>query len=287
MKRIWCLLLLLMSTGVIAEMHSSTNASNVLHYQTHHRYDFGIQLLKLALAKSGKPYTLFGIDDDNMNEARGESLVISGKLDVQFLSTTAEREALMIPIKEPVYRGLLGLRLLLIQPASNAHFKNVKRLRDLRHFVGGHGAHWGDLPVYDANRLKVMPIVDYGKIFEMLKLGRIDYFHRGVSEIWGELERYSTDFVIADGLMLFYPHPVYFFVSKHRPELAADIQTGLTAAKADGDYQALFEHHYREHLNKAQINNRALILLKNPVLPPDSPPLDTSWWLPHGFGVSQ
>jgi hypothetical protein len=42
------------------------------------------------------------------------------------------------------------------------------------------------------------------------------------------------------GLALQYRQPVYFFVGRHRPELAERLERGLALAAADGSFDALF-----------------------------------------------
>ena len=253
----------------------------VKHYQSHYRYRFGLNLLELALSKLKKPYKIETSKAD-VNEARGQHMVILGQLDLQFLSTNTEREKLMIPVKIPVYRGLLGLRLLLVNKGREGGLK-IKNIEDLRKYMGGHGTHWGDLSVYPANNLKVEKNVHYEGLFKQLKAGRFDYIHRGVNEIWDELDQHKNELEIEDGVMLFYPHPVYFFVSKTRPQLAKDLKEGLELALKDGSFQRLFTKTYSQSIKKASLNNRSLIILKNPVVPEGSPPIDTDWWSPKRY----
>jgi len=153
-------------------------------------------------------------------------------------------------------------------------------VRGLGQFVGGHGRLWGDLPLYAENDLDVVTSVHYDNLFKMLKEDRFDYFHRGINEIWGELGRYPNDFVVADDIMLYYPQPVYFFVSKHRPELAKKIEQGLMIALEDGSYKALFLTYYEYTITRANLDARKLIILKNPTVPAGSPPINTEWWMP-------
>ena len=275
------ILRVLLITLSLSSFAVAKDAITVKHYQAQSRYEFGLEVLDLALSKLNENYEIIGPKSEDINEARGELLVTTGLLDIEFVSTTQNRKSTMIPIKIPIYRGLLGLRLLLVKPSINTEIKNVTSLNELQKFVGGHGKHWGDLPVYAANNLKVVTIVQYNNIFKMLSLGRFDYFHRGVSEIWSELALYSDDFVVADNIMLFYPHPIYFFVGKHRPKLATQIEKGLKIALKDGSYQALFEKHFNEIITRSKISSRKLISLKNPVVPDGTAPIDTSWWLPQ------
>lgn len=187
----------------------------------------------------------------------------------------------MIAVKVPIYQGLLGLRLLLVKPKLNTRISKVSQLDELQQFVGGHGTHWADLPVYAANNLKVVTSVKYEKLFELLINGRFDYFHRGINEVWEELDRYKDKLVIADNIMLYYPQPIYFFVSKHRPELASQLEQGLQLAIKDGSYKALFLANYQDIITRANLASRNLITLTNPTVPKDTPPIDTRWWMPQ------
>ena len=139
--------------------------------------------------------------------------------------------------------------------------------------------HWSDFGIFKSNGLKVVSSTNYDALFEMLKHGRFDYFSRGVNEVWSELAQHSDQLVIADNVMLFYPHPVYFFVGKHRPELAALVEKGLKIATQDGSYKALFQSYYADTIKKANLNSRTMILLKNPAVPVGTAQIDTSWWL--------
>lgn len=272
-------LALLMSWGFLAQAEPAT----IKHYQQQARYAYGAKLLDLANSKLDTPYEIIAPERQSMNEARGELEVIAGRLDLEWMSTNEARESQMIPIRIPIYQGILGLRLLLVTKEKHPDISKISSIRELRAYTGGHGKHWGDLPVYAANSLKVVTHVKYEKLFELLKIGRFDYFHRGVNEIWGELEAHQNELSIADNLMLFYPHPVYFFVSKHRPELAKQLELGLTRAIADGSFEQLFLATQSQYINQAKLENRSLIVLYNPTLPADTPCFQTNWWLPEKF----
>lgn len=252
----------------------------IRHYHLHPRHDFALKLMDLVLTKSATPYEIQAVKSNEMlTEGRVEKMVVDGELDMLFISTSRERELSMIPIKVPIYRGLLGLRLLLIKPVQNEKFKKIKSLHGLKPYVAGHNVHWSDFGVFRSNGLKVVSSTNYDALFEMLKHDRFDYFSRGVNEVWGELAQHSDELMIADNLMLFYPHPVYFFVSKHKPELAAALEKGLAIAIQDGSYKALFQSYYAEALERADLKNRTMIYLDNPAVPAGTAPIDTSWWL--------
>ncbi len=281
MHRSFCLLLLALLPGFTW----ATETISVKHYQQQARYAVGNKLLHLALGKIDKPYNIHTPKSQRVNEGRGELQVISGDFDVQWLSATPSRERNMIPIKIPLYKGLLGLRLLLVNKHSFKFISRVKKIDGLRQYTGGHNTLWADLPVFKANKLLVKTHVSYETLFRQLEDNRFDYFHRGLSEIWDEQERYKDTLKIADNIMLYYPQPVYFFVTKRRRQLAEDIKLGLERALADGSYKALFLKSFQAFLTQAKLDKRHLIRLKNPSLPKDAPAIDTSWWLPKNIKI--
>lgn len=257
----------------------------IKHYQKHDRYQYGEQLLDLALSKLGIDYEIKAPASQDMNEARGELSVIAGDLDVQWMSASARREASMIAIRVPIYRWILGMRLLLVENERLAELGRIGALDDLKQYTAVHGKHWGDLPVYAANQLPVTTLVKYESLFKLLTLGRADYFHRGLNEIWDEAERYKSTLGIADNVMLFYPHPVYFFVTPGRQDLARKIEQGLQLAQEDGSFKRHFLAYHQRFIDKARLDARTLIVLENPVLPDSAPEIDTHWWLPEKFEV--
>lgn len=258
--------------------YANATTLNLSHSQSHKRYEFGLKILKSALNSINVKVNLKKLE--NVNEGRTNLLLESGDVDFIFLSTNREREKKFHPIKIPVYNGLLGCRLLLVPKKSKDRFKNVKSVADLAPFIAGHGRHWGDRHIYKANNLKVMTSVRYPLIFQQLIAGRIDYFHRGVSEIWSELEDYSDTLAIANGPALFYKHPVYFFVAKDKHKLAALIEKGLSSIKKSGEFDRVFLEYHGDFIKKANLPQRNFVILKNnPILPDKSPLLDTKSWL--------
>jgi hypothetical protein len=160
---------------------------------------------------------------------------------------------------------------------------SVEQVNQLKSFTGVHGQHWKDLPVYPANDLPVKALVSYDKMFTLLKEDHVDYFHRGLTEVWDEQKKHSDSLIIADKVMLFYKLPVYFFVTKLRPLLAVKLEKGLQIAISDGSYKKLFLKEYGDFIAKAKLEKRKLIILSYPKLPVNTPVIDVSWWAPKRY----
>lgn len=260
---------------------ADTESLEVRYYQYQDRYDFGKEALALALSKIDTPYQLNHPTAQTVNEARGELGLLKDHFDVEWISVSEHRNKTLIPIKIPIYRGILGLRLLLVRKESARIIGEVTQLEDLRRFKAGHGTHWKDLNIYKANKLPVHDSVSYKKLFEQLKEKRFDYFARGINEIWGELDANSDHLTIAENVLLYYPYPVFFYVSPKRPQLAQDLEQGLLQSMKDGSFDQLFERHHGKYIEQANLAKRHLIYLDTPDASHKAINFKDDWWLPN------
>jgi hypothetical protein len=240
---------------------------------------YPVQLLKLALRKADaevelKPHAVFMLQVRALREVEQRS-----GLDIVWTMTSREREQVLLPIRIPIDRGLLGWRLLLVQPARAPAFAPMTRLDDLKPPRGGQGADWPDTTILRAAGLQIDESARYGDLFQKLAAGRIDYFPRSVQEIWGELENHRAEgFVVEPTLALHYPTAMYFFVNKRDTALAADIRKGLDIALRDGSFEALFVQNFGTVLQRSRLAQRRIIEMKNPLLPAETPLADTRLW---------
>ena len=244
---------------------------------------YPVQLLMLALREAHssyelRPHPVFMLQVRAMREVEQGS-----GLDIVWTMTSKEREQALLPIRIPIDRGLLGWRLLLVEPSAGARFAHVGSLEQLKALRGGQGADWPDTTILRDAGLVVDESARYGDLFQKLAAGRIDYFPRSVQEIWGELDNHRDQgFVIEPTLALHYPTAMYFFVNKQRTELAADIRKGLDKALRDGSFQALFMQHFGEILKRSKLDRRRVLEMRNPLLPPETPLGDARLWYRPG-----
>jgi len=242
------------------------------------RGHYPIELLKLALARSGRPYTAVASKHELGQYRTLRHVQLARDLDVvwTFSNSAREKELLAVPI--PIDRGLLGWRLMLINSKDQDKFKqlSVEQLKQLR---SGQGHDWPDLTVLQDNSFNVAPSSSYAGLFAMLKRQRIAYFPRSVTEIWTELAQHSDDgIIVGSHWALYYPAPLYFFVSRDKPELAQAIEQGLRAAIADGSMKQLFLQHFADAITRAALTKRQVIQLLNNDLTNITPLTDTSLW---------
>jgi len=205
----------------------------------------------------------------------------SKSVQVMWTMTTREREARLLPIRIPIYRGLIGWRVLLQRSADVERLATLENLDELKRFSFGQRHDWPDTAILRANGLKVVTSQHYHGLFQMLAAGRFDLFPREVVVAWQEQARALEDGLalsIDNHLLLHYPTAFYFFTSRNRPDLAADIERGLEAMIADGSFQRLFEQYHGDTLRQANLHKRRIIELHNPDLPPATPFARKALW---------
>jgi Bacterial extracellular solute-binding proteins, family 3 len=235
--------------------------------------DYVISMINLAVSKIDKKYTIER-DMTVSTQARiGEELA-SGNLDVMWVSTSKEKEELYLPIRIPLFKGLLGYRLLLIREGDQARFDNIKTQEDLKKFSLGQGATWADTNILLANGLNVVKVNKLPSLFHMLDGERFDAFPRGANEPFQEILKYpSLKLTVEKNLVLVYPMPFYMFVNKNNVALARDLELGLNRAIEDGSFEKLFlaNQTVQDVKQLAHLKQRRIIYLDNPTLPKETP----------------
>lgn len=247
------------------------------------RNDYYVELLQKALERSDQQYT-FEKGPRGLSGLRQLYAVANGTVDVGWSLSTEENEKVLAPIRIPIDKGLIGWRLLLINKDDAALFENVKSIDDLRQIRLGHGQDWTDTSILRANRFNVEGVSTYEGIFKMLKQKRIRYFPRSIIEISAEIEEHKDlNFSIESTLLIHYPAAIYFVVNPEKPALAKDIESGLKAMIADGEFNKLFEKYHAQSIKNANLNQRHIYSLNNPYLPKATPIDQPEFW----FDVSQ
>jgi hypothetical protein len=246
-------------------------------------YEYRWKLLELALAHSpngSAPSRLAPFAED-ITQNRGVQLLQSGAIDVIALGTNAEREAQMRPIKIDILRGIVGFRIFVIRAADQQRIARMDERMLRQQLVFGLNSQWADLPIMRANGFTVETSPTYEKLFAMLSAGRFDAFPRGLNEAAREVEQRKKTYpqlAVEQTKALYFPFPVYFWVSKENTALAQRIERGLKLALADGSFRQLFETYHAAEIATLASNKRQVIRLPSPILPPGAAEPDTRWW---------
>lgn len=259
---------------------------SVVYPSDHPRFAEYIEILRAALDRtvsSDGPYAMkcLGVP---MEESRYFfTAETTHDVNVVWGAATEERERKLIAIRIPLSKGLLGYRIGLIHSDLQPRFDAVKELRDLKPFTFGLGFGWGEVSIYTNAGFRVVQN-RYEHIFRLINEGGIDYFSRGIGEIWGEFGMYSKDnprISIERSILLHSRYPYYFFVSPGDKNLAARIEKGMRMMIADGSFDRIFWKHNGEAIAKSRMNRRRIIEIPNPDLPSDTPSDPSLWYRPR------
>ena len=242
---------------------------------------YAVTIMKLAFAHADQHYTFQEVGED-LTQPRQVEEVRDGKLDIMWTATSQELENTLLPVRIPLYKGLLGHRILLIREGDQARFDQVRTLDDLRRIPIGQGTFWTDTKILEANGLKVVKAAKTQSLFFMLDGGRYDGFPRGVFEPFGEVVGHpNLKLTVEKHLMLVYKMPYYFFVSPNNKQLGSDLELGLNRAIADGSFEKVFlsSPNVQEAIQKGDLKNRLIFNLNNPGLPKETPVDRAELWV--------
>lgn len=193
-------------------------------------------------------------------------------IDLLWTMTSKERERQLLPVRIPLYKGLIGWRIALLGKDRGQLLANVRNVEDLRAYRAGQGHDWPDVGILRAAGLSVVTSSDYEPLFSMLNQQRFDYFPRAVTEIENEfLAHRNVGISIDPHVLIHYPTAFYFFVAPGNKPLARLLETGLERAIADGSFDRLFRQFHAGALRRLQLDKRVIIHLNNPLLPAETP----------------
>ena len=244
------------------------------------RAQYPIALLKLALDKTGVNYELRPSDRILLTGKAMRQLRENREVNVVWSMTDSQREKELTPIRIPIAKGLIGLRVFVINENKKTKFDDVLSLTDMRKLIPIQGEEWPDTKILQANGFNVFTVPEFRKAYDMIKQGKGDFFPRSVMEVDAELEVEGrrNNLYLEPSMALYYPTAMYYFVSSSNKTLANLIETGLDRAIEDGSFDALFESTYAPILASLGVNERKIFTLENPLLPIETPLTNSALW---------
>jgi ABC-type amino acid transport substrate-binding protein len=240
-----------------------------------------LKMIQLALDHVDSKHKLEPVEAP-MTQTRLIEDTLNGNLDIMWAGTSKELEEQLEPIRIPMYKGLLGHRLLIIRKGDQAKFDQVKNIEDLRKIPLGQGTAWIDTKILEANGLKIVKTMKYPNLFHMLDGGRFDAFPRAVFEPFSEVDKLpNLNLTVEKRLMLVYKMDSYLFVNKNNKQLARDLELGLNRAIADGSFEKVFlsAPSVQEAISKGDLKNRVVIPLDNPFNSKETPIDRAELWI--------
>lgn len=281
----WLLIFLL----IVGPLPSYSN--DVIHYPHPQemvaediRASYYLDLLELALEKTRAEYGGYELvpTDVFIPQTRAVLLLSQGKgIDLLWTMTSADREELVRPIRIPLMKGLLGVRVAVIRREDQKKFAQLREVHDWLELKGIQGHDWPDTKILVSNGFNIIADTRYQNLFEVLEKGRIDYFPRGVLEAWAELQKLGyQNLMVEPNWLITYRAPIYFFVHKHNERLAERVELGLRRALESGEFGLLLRNHpnHREAIQNLESAQRKIIRLPNPLLTAETPIHEESFW---------
>ncbi len=252
------------------------NAQNILIYPKITQDDkktneYTTKLLELVLEHSGFDYTLKENSTKMLQNRFLEELKQDKVIDIAWSMTSKKREEDLQAIYIPLYKGLIGYRLLLINKKDKLKFQNIKSIKELQTLIAGQGHDWPDTQILKSNGIKVITGSNYQGLFKMLTRNRFDYFPRSILEIWEEYEIHkNSDIIIEPSILIQYKTASYFFVHK---------ENGFKKIIKNGLFDKLFYEYYRDFIDNGNIKNRKVFRLTNPQLSKKTPIDEKELWI--------
>ena len=237
--------------------------------------EYPIKLLALALDQTGVSYQLIPSDNFLSKGKALDRLQDNREINIVWGMTNVQREKDLLPIRIPIFKGLIGWRLLLIRQDMAERFTYIQQFEHLVKLSPLQGRDWPDTKILQSNGFDVITERNQTSLMKMLGRAQGDFFPRSIIEVWEELARSKVaneiQLQIQPSLGIRYPAAIYFFVNKKSVPLANLIETGLEKAIENGTYEALFVENYKTYIEKAQIENRTFYPLENAFLPEETP----------------
>lgn len=191
----------------------------------------------------------------------------SGFLHVTVAIPSARRKTRAIGIDFDTRRGLLGMRISLVDRRRSLATGDVRGLDELKRFTFGQGLGWVDADVYRSNGLQVVTAPRYDNLFRMLLAGRFDLFPRGVGEIFDEFDLRDAampQLAVERALLMVYPAPCHLYFAPSQAAMAERVEKGLLAMRADGSFDAHLWRCHGTSIARARLRQRQVIRLANP-----------------------
>lgn len=237
------------------------------------RTKYPLAVLALALDQTGVRYKITPTKKVTLQGRAIKQLKANREVSIVWSMTDKVREEELLPVRIPIYKGLIGWRIFLSKEDYLLNFSEVKTLEELRRYTPVQGHDWPDTKILQANGFEVVTSSDYGNLFEIVERDRANFFPRSIVEIWAEVgnTRLNRELSVEPQLAIRYPTATYFFFNKKNKVLANLVRTGLERAIANGKFDELFMEVHSDYLEQANIENRILFDLENPILPPATP----------------
>lgn len=237
------------------------------------RQGYERDLLEACLsAGKGRRDWCLSVDSTDYPSAVDEGNVLSNGADVLVTvagnEKFADRRKILIP--QPLAKGLLGYRLLVVREESLPEFQRLTTIGELQALCVGIPETWADADLLRYNQFRVVEKGTFGDLFRLLKEGAFDYATLGANEIeaaFAELAEPLGGLCIEPSILLHYAFPLVFYVHPEKPGLAGWIESGLRKLTLSGELDQFFRAYHGNIVERLRLRERRLFTLENPIIP--------------------
>lgn len=249
---------------------STVNAQEIINHafvQPH--FEIVRKILLAALEETKNDYGPYILKENpKYTQAREVVLTADDKmLNLTWSMTSISREEKLQPVKVPLLMGLIGLRTLIIRKEDKARFEKIVKISELKKIKLGQEKDWPDTEILRSQGFNVFPFSSYNSSFDLLRIGRYDFYPRGVTEPYTEIHQYGLgDLIVDENHAFFYHAPFYFFVSKKNKRLYKRLNDGMERLVLKGKLRELLLNDpiVRVSLLKSKISSRKIHYINNP-----------------------
>ena len=276
--------IILLITNIILADESIRIIPPQSKFDSSHNYFY--TLLKKILAPSNKEQSNINIlFSKKMEQGRALlQLKNNDNIDIYWAGSSINREKELRAIKIPLLKGLLGYRVFIIKKKDRYLFDKITNIEELKKLTACQGTHWPDTKILENSNFNLIKNTNYESMFLQVNSNRCSYFPRGIHEAYSEIDARKTSYselILYDKLILYYPFPMYFFVSKENEKLALKIETRLLEMIENGNFNKhLKESTITKHLFPMKNwNNKKIFKISNPLLSTSTNINDEKFWI--------
>jgi len=210
-----------------------------------------------------------------------QQLLKAGDADIAWNAASVRTEAELQPIYFPIYRGLLGFRVSLVEQDKIDILKGIDSVDQLSKLWACQGKIWPDTEILEHNGLTIAKSLKYINIFSMLEADRCEYFPRGLFEPWAEAETHSDlNLAVDPHLLIQYPLAFIYYAQPGDKKFADHFNQILLTMVEDGTYERMFfaDASVRDALTRANLQQRTVLRFDNPLLSDGVRAIPESLW---------
>lgn len=234
--------------------------------------DYVGRILEEAMRRTKPSYGAYRIERLQVRMGREEQLrkmLLGDEVNVAVVATQPSWELQLLPIYVAPDMGLSNYRIALTTAEAQRRLSAVGSLDQLRSLRVGVGEAWSSRRVLEIAGFAVHTEESARPLVMSLLAGKIDYFPRGLNEIFVEFDELQSSFPnlrVEQDILLKFPLPGYVFVSPAHPRLHKRLTAGLEGMVRDGSLLRLAKTYHAEMLRRADLCSRRVFNIDNPNL---------------------